>query len=149
MNDHSTAREGRTLCGQSRSLRETFTRAAAGVCVAFAASALLGVARADDPQVSVFTDGPQTVTLIRGCHLEACVKRLANTEENGRLRMVKGKLFKVLKQAFTLAPIHSYWVRLRVVNGSFVCEKFAVIRPRACDDEDAAYVAWLRNEPCS
>ena len=64
-------------------------RAAAVVCLALAASAAMSVARADDPLVTVFTDGPQTVTIIRGCTWAPCLNRVANAEENGRLQLRK------------------------------------------------------------
>ncbi len=113
-------------------------RAAAVVCLVFAASVLMVcIARADDPEVSVFTDGPQSVTIIRGCHSMQCLNRAANVAENGRLKIRKAS-----------GHAKAYWVRTRVANGALVCEKFLPLPERLTADEIAERVAEMMKDPC-
>jgi hypothetical protein len=111
-----------------------------------AASAPMTVARADDPKLSVFTEGPQTVTIIQGCVGTICVPRVANAKEDGRLQPRKRKRVGV---GLFINPAKAiYFVRNRVVNGTMVCEKYAVVPAALTDDDIAAGAAELMKEPC-
>ncbi len=116
--------------------------------IATLVAALMGTAHADptrtDPSehITVFTDGPQIVTLV-GPPMTAPINRVINRKENGKARA------RNLGTASALLGLglKRYWVRVRVIDGVMTCEKFGF---RSNDPAEAeAWAKELFAESCS
>ncbi len=90
---------------------------------------------------TVFTDGDQIVTLADNDLMRSHLTAAMNMKEFGRPRE------KNTANDFFGLGKKSYWVRIRMIDGRLVCEKFA-LRPKA-DDERAKLAAALFKEGCS
>jgi hypothetical protein len=101
---------------------------------------------ADDPKVTVFSEGQQTLAMIEGCN-SSCLNRVANVEEKGLL------LFKV-KRHHGILPS---WFRLRdpgdaVVKdlpGEVICERFASHPKSWTDEEISAMANQILSQGCA
>lgn len=117
------------------------TRSAGAVAALLCAlAALADPVRTDPtPDITVFTDGDQVVTLVAGTEFLGTppIRRVINAREDGKARV---------RRAFG-GQRSAYAVRMRFIGGRLVCEKFAE-RPRG-DEAIAARAAELFMESCS